>query len=67
MEETFVRMRKVNGVTQRMKVFWTVSVKDGKYVISANGQPICHGTVQLGQTCEAILRECCGGVFSRVS
>lgn len=67
MEETFVRMRKVNGVMQRMKDFWTVSVKDGKYVISANRQPICHGTVQLGQTCEAILRECCGGVFIRVS
>ena len=47
MEETFVRMRKANGVTQRMKDFWTVSVKDGKNVISANGQPICHGTVQL--------------------
>ena len=62
MEETFVRMCKVNGVTQRMRDIWTVSVRDGKY-----GQPICHGTVQLGQTCEAILRECCGGVFSRVS
>lgn len=67
MEETFVRMCKVNGVTQRLKDFWTVSVKDGKYVISANGQPIRHGAVQLGQTCEAILRECCGGVFSKVS
>ena len=67
MEETFVRMCKVNGDTQRLKDFWTGSVKDGKYVISANGQPICRGTVQLGQTCEAILRECCGGVFSRVS
>lgn len=67
MEETFVRMCKVNGVTQRMRDIWTVSVRDGKYVISANGQPICHGAVRLGQTCEAILRECCGGVFSRVS
>lgn len=66
MKESFVVARDADCHLRPNRDIWTVTISDGMYLITINGQKLCYGMVMDGQSCEDILRNICGMSFSKV-